>query len=99
MQLVGQKAANSVYTSFCLFSCTAMSLPQLLSGVTVMYTNSTGAQVAAIVHAASERGQFVAIKYKPPSYTRQPSQDLAMLLGEICSTTLSGPRTVGLLPQ
>ena len=62
MQLAGQKAANSVYTTCFLLSCTAVSLSWLPSGATVMHTLSTGAQVASTVHAASECGQFVAIK-------------------------------------
>ena len=46
MQLVGQRAAISMYTTFCLLSWTAVFLSSLRSGVTVMYTCSTGAQVA-----------------------------------------------------
>ena len=33
--MVGQKATNSVYTTFCLLTCTAMSLSWLPSSVTV----------------------------------------------------------------
>ena len=62
MQLVGQNTANFVNTTCCLLSYTAMSLSWLPSGVTVMYTLSTGAQVAATVHAAFECGQLAAIK-------------------------------------
>ena len=64
MQLVGQKATNCVYTTFCLLSCIAVSLSWPPSGVTVTYTCCTGAQVAATVQAASECGQFVVIKYE-----------------------------------
>ena len=64
MQLVEQKAINCVCTTFCLLSWTAISLSWLPSGVTVMYTRSTGAQVAATVKVVSGCGKFVAIKYK-----------------------------------
>ena len=53
-----------MYATFCLLSCTAMSLAWLPSGVTVAYTRSTDAQVAATVCTASKCRQFVAIKYE-----------------------------------
>ena len=62
MPLLGQKAINSLPTSFISFSHTAMSLSWLPSGVIVTYTCSTGTLVAATVEAPSECGQFVAIK-------------------------------------
>ena len=54
MQLVGQKATNGVYTTFCSLSCTAMSVSWFSSGVTVTHTRSTGVQVAAPQHHLSE---------------------------------------------
>ena len=56
MPLLGQKGTNCVLTSFCLFSHIAMSLSWLPSGVTITYTHSTGAPVAATVEAPSECG-------------------------------------------
>ena len=47
MPLLGQKATNCLPTSLSLFSHIAMSLSRLPSGVTVTYTRSTGAPVAA----------------------------------------------------
>ena len=60
MQLVGRKATNCAHTTFCLLSCTPMSLSWPPRGMTVAYTSSAGAQVAAIVQAASECGLLVA---------------------------------------
>ena len=64
MQLLGQKATNCLHTTFISFSRTAMSLSWLPSGVTVTYTHSTCAPIAATVEALSECGQSMAIKYE-----------------------------------
>ena len=98
MQLVGQKATKWCAHKFCLLSCTATSLSWLPSGVTVIYKYSTGAQVAATVQAASECGQFMAIKYevnaKVVHHLRAPAHRIKLRMGSPSPGITSKPSDI-----